>query len=42
MLQEMHVENLFLKMLHVIKIMLLFSQYQQLLHWDGCSGCITV
>jgi len=43
MLQEMAVENLFLKMLHVIKIMVLFSpEYQQLLLWDGCSVCITV
>jgi hypothetical protein len=43
MLQEMAVENLFLKMLHVIKIMVLFSpEYQQFLHWDGCSVCITV
>jgi len=43
MLQEMTVENLSLKMLHVIKIMVLFTpEYQQLLHWDGCSVCITV
>jgi len=43
MLQEMAVENLFLKMLHVIRINVLFSpKYQQLLLWDGCSVCITV
>jgi hypothetical protein len=33
MLQEMTVENFFLKMLHVIKILVLFSpEYKQLLH----------